>query len=105
MANTGMPNPGVPNQGIPNPGAVPPPYIQPPRPPRSMAGAIVLIVIGGLFLLGTMGILNAHGLVVLFGRFWPALLILWGIIKLMEHEQAKRAGFPSRGIEIGRAHV
>src|SRR3984885_679916 len=106
MANTGMPNPGVPNQGmpnpgIPNPGAVPPPYIQPPRPPRSMAGAIVLIVIGGLFLLGTMGILNAHGLVVLFGRFWPALLILWGIIKLMEHEQAKRAGFPSRGIGVG----
>jgi DUF4097 and DUF4098 domain-containing protein YvlB len=100
MANTGMPNPGVPNPGIPNPGAVPP-YIPPPRPPRSMAGAIVLIVIGGLFLLGTMGILNAHGLVELFGRYWPALLILWGIIKLMEHEQAKRAGLPGRGIGVG----
>lgn len=96
-----MANPGMPNPGVPNPGAVPPSYIQPPRPPRSMAGAIVLIVIGGLFLLGTMGILNAHGLVVLFGRYWPALLILWGIIKLMEHEQAKRAGLPGRGIGVG----
>ncbi len=66
-----------------------------------MAGAIVLIIIGGLFLLGTMGILNAHGLVALFGRYWPALLILWGIIKLMEHEQAKRAGLPGRGIGVG----
>ncbi|MFY9676362.1 MAG: DUF5668 domain-containing protein, partial [Terriglobales bacterium] len=70
--------------GIPNQGAVPPvpPYLPPPRPPRSIAGAIVLIMIGVLFLLGTMGILDSHGLVVLFGRYWPALLILWGVIKL-----------------------
>ncbi|MFZ3339488.1 MAG: DUF4097 family beta strand repeat-containing protein [Terriglobales bacterium] len=106
MANTGMPNPGVPNQGVPNQGvpnrgAVPPPYIQPPRPPRSIAGAIVLIMIGVLFLLGTMGVLNSHGLVVLFGRYWPALLILWGVIRLIEHEQAKRAGLPGRGIGVG----
>jgi DUF4097 and DUF4098 domain-containing protein YvlB len=66
-----------------------------------MAGAIVLILIGVLFLMGTMGVLNWHGLVVLFGRYWPALLILWGIIKLLEHEQYKRAGLPSRGIGVG----
>jgi hypothetical protein len=66
-----------------------------------MAGAIVLIMIGVLFLLGTMGVLNTHSIVVLFGRYWPALLILWGIIKLMEHEQAKRVGLPSRGIGVG----
>ncbi len=95
MANTGMPNPGVPNP------IVPPPYVQPPRPPRSIAGAIVLILIGVLFLLGTMGVLNSHGLVVLFGRYWPALLILWGVIRLIEHEQAKRAGLPGRGIGVG----
>ncbi len=89
--------------GIPNQGAVPPvpPYLPPPRPPRSIAGAIVLIMIGVLFLLGTMGILDSHGLVVLFGRYWPALLILWGVIKLVEHEQAKRAGLPGRGIGVG----
>src|ERR1700690_95316 len=91
------------NQGVPNPGGVPPvpPLVRPPRPPRSMAGAVVLILVGVLFLLGTMGVLNWHGLVTLFGRYWPALLILWGIIKLMEHEQAKRSGLPGRGIGVG----
>jgi DUF4097 and DUF4098 domain-containing protein YvlB len=78
----------------------PPPPV-PPRPPRSIAGAIVLILLGILFLMGTMGILNWHGLSVMFARYWPALLILWGIIKLIEHEQAKRAGLPSRGISVG----
>ena len=95
-----MGNPGMPNPGTPNPVA-PPSYVPPPRQPRSMAGAIVLIVIGALFLLGTMGVLNWQGLVALFGKFWPALLILWGFIKLMEHEQAKRAGMPTRGIGVG----
>ena len=66
-----------------------------------MAGAIVLILIGIVFLLGTMGVMNWHGLAVLFGKFWPLLLILWGIIKLIEHEQAKRAGLPGRGIGVG----
>ena len=78
-----------------------PPVMPPPRPPRSMAGAVVLILLGVLFLMGTMGILNWHGLIVMFGRYWPALLILWGVIKLMEHEQAKRAGMPGRGIGVG----
>jgi len=96
MASTGT------NQAMPNPPVPPvPPYVRPPRPPRSIAGAIVLIIIGVLFLLGTMGILDSHGLVVLFGKYWPALLILWGVIKLIEHEQSTRAGVPSRGIGVG----
>ncbi len=66
-----------------------------------MAGAVVLILLGILFLMGTMGVLNWHGLMLLFGRYWPALLILWGVIKLMEHEQAKRAGLAGRGIGVG----
>ena len=80
---------------------MPPPYAPPPPRSRSIAGAVVLIVLGVLFLMGTMGIFNWHGLVVLFGRYWPALLILWGIIKIIEHEQSKRAGLPSRGIGVG----
>jgi DUF4097 and DUF4098 domain-containing protein YvlB len=73
----------------------------PPRAPRSIAGAVVLILLGILFLLGTMGIVSAQGLAVFFSRFWPLLLILWGIVKLIEHEQAKRAGFQSHGIGVG----
>jgi hypothetical protein len=77
-----------------------------PRPPhRSIAGPVVLILMGILFLLGTMGVLQWHGLWSLFGRFWPALLILWGVLKLIEYEQAKRYGQPVRGIGVGGAFL
>ncbi len=76
----------------------PPP---PPRPHRSIAGPVVLILMGVLFLMGTMGILEIHSLGRLFARFWPALLILWGVLKLVEYEQAKRYGQPARGIGVG----
>src|ERR1700687_6359469 len=78
---------------------MPPP--PPPRPHRSIAGPVVLILMGVLFLWGTMGILEIHSLGRLFARFWPALLILWGVIKLIEYEQAKRLGHPARGIGVG----
>ena len=74
----------------------------PPRPPqRSIAGPVVLILLGVLFLLGTMGLMDIHHLGSLFARFWPALLILWGALKLIEYEQAKRLGQPARGIGVG----
>ena len=76
----------------------PPP---PPRPHRSIAGPVVLILMGVLFLLGTMGILEIHSLGRLFAHYWPALLILWGVLKLVEYEQAKRYGQPTRGIGVG----
>src|SRR6195256_5341326 len=56
---------------------------------------------GVLFLCGTMGLLEIHSRGRLFARFWPALLILWGVIKLIEYEQAKRLGEPARGIGVG----
>src|SRR5271165_684222 len=74
----------------------------PPSPPRrSIAGPVVLILMGVLFLLGTMGILEWHNLGTLFARYWPALLILWGVLKLIEYEEAKRSGQPARGIGVG----
>src|SRR6202166_2599195 len=79
-----------------------PPVASAPRPPqRSIAGPVVLILVGILFLLGTMHVLELHSLGQMFARFWPALLILWGVIKLVEHEQAKRAGQQPRGIGVG----
>jgi len=78
------------------------PVMTPPvRPPRSIAGPVVLILIGVVFLLLTLGVLDRYSFGLLFARYWPALLIVWGIIKLLEHEQAKRAGYPSRGIGAG----
>jgi hypothetical protein len=70
-------------------------------PHRSIAGPVVLILMGILFLLGTMGIMDIHHLGSLFARFWPALLILWGVLKLIEYEQAKHSGQPVRGIGVG----
>ncbi|MGC2270978.1 MAG: DUF4097 family beta strand repeat-containing protein, partial [Candidatus Sulfotelmatobacter sp.] len=34
-------------------------------------------------------------------KFWPLLLILWGVIKLIEYQQAQRDGVPARGIGAG----
>jgi DUF4097 and DUF4098 domain-containing protein YvlB len=61
----------------------------------------VLIAIGVIFLLGNMHYLNWASLHHYFARYWPALLILWGLIKLLEHWQDIRAGVPSRGIGAG----
>jgi len=82
-----------------SPGPVP----SPPRihHPRSLAGPVVLIAIGCLFLAGTMGLLRWEPLGRLFAHYWPVLLILWGIIKLLEHLHAQRTGVRSAGIGAG----
>lgn len=79
----------------PPPVAPPPPY----RYRRSLAGPLVLIIIGTVFLLKNMGVQLPvwH----FFGRFWPVLLILWGVIKLIEHAMARREGYRSAGIGAG----
>jgi DUF4097 and DUF4098 domain-containing protein YvlB len=79
----------------------PAPPVRPPRPPRSLAGPVVLIVIGIFFLLGNLHILYWHDLGRWFAHYWPVLLILWGIIKLVEYQQANRAGTRPAGIGAG----
>ena len=72
-----------------NPGAAPPsqPYVAPalvpPPPPREVTptGAIVLIGLGLLFLLGNMGIL--HGL----HNWWPLFLIGFGLWLVYRRQQ------------------
>src|SRR5581483_3396896 len=71
------------------------------RPPRSFAGPIVLILIGVFFLLGNLRIIEWHHLGYWFAHYWPALLILWGVIKLIEYQQASRAGVRAAGIGAG----
>ena len=68
---------------------------------RSLAGPVVLILIGVIFLLGNMHYLSWGSLRHYFALYWPALLILWGVIKLIEHMQDSHAGVPSRGIGAG----
>jgi len=71
------------------------------RSRRSFAGPIVLIVLGVLFLLGNLGYLSWARLGYLFARYWPVLIILWGLIKLAEHYDAQRHGYRSRGLGFG----
>src|SRR5450755_4849979 len=82
---------------------MPPPPIPPmrPRAPRSLAGPIVLIVIGIFFLLANMGVVEFHQIGYWFAHYWPALLILWGVVKLFEYHNANRAGVTPRGIGAG----
>jgi DUF4097 and DUF4098 domain-containing protein YvlB len=80
------------------------PYTQPsaplpPPPPvyryrRSLAGPLILILIGVLFLLRNIGVHIPvwH----FFGRFWPLLIILWGVVALVEHFTALKHGYQTR---------
>ena len=68
---------------------------------RSIAGPVVLIVLGVLFLLGNLGYLSWSRLGYLFARYWPLLIILWGVIKLVEHYEAQRRGYPTGGLGFG----
>ena len=90
-----------------NPVTTPPPPQFSPLPPlppprqRSFAGPFVLIVVGTVFLLTTMRILSVGKLAHLFASYWPVLLILWGVIKIVEHQQAQREGRRASGIGAG----
>jgi hypothetical protein len=80
---------------------VPPVAPSPLRPRRSFAGPFVLIVVGTVFLMATMRVLSIGRLAHLFANYWPALLIVWGVIKLVEHQRAQREGTRASGIGGG----
>src|SRR5438874_12585616 len=81
------------------PQAPPPPYRA--RRRRSMAGPVVLIVLGFLFLLGNLHLIEIHHLFYGFAHYWPVLLILWGLVKMFEHYRAQQEGYESSGIGAG----
>src|SRR4051812_77838 len=85
---------------MPPPQAPPPPPYQP-RRRRSMAGPVVLIVLGFLFLLGNLHLIEIHHLFFGFAHYWPVLLILWGLVKMFEHYRAQQEGYESPGIGAG----
>ncbi|HXE89575.1 MAG TPA: DUF4097 family beta strand repeat-containing protein [Terriglobales bacterium] len=70
-----------------------------PRYRRSFFGPLVLILIGVLFLLRNMG--YPLPIFELFARFWPVLIILWGVSKLIDYYQAQREGYTPRGLGAG----
>ena len=79
----------------------PAPVAAPPRRRRSFAGPVVLIIMGIVFLLGNMHVLTWHALGLWFARYWPVLIIVWGVVKLLEYYQAQREGTRPSGIGVG----
>ncbi len=80
------------------PTPVPRPYY--PRP-RSIFGPLVLITLGVIFLLRTANIIPGEKLHYWFANYWPVLLILWGVAKLIEHLWARRRGEPTPRLGAG----
>ncbi|HEU5403242.1 MAG TPA: DUF4097 family beta strand repeat-containing protein [Terriglobales bacterium] len=70
-----------------------------PRRRRSLAGPVVLIIIGIVFLLKNLG--WSFPWWNLLADWWPVLLIIIGAIKLWEHYEAKRTGEATSGIGGG----
>ncbi len=79
--------------------ASPAPYYAPPPRRRSIAAPLVLIIIGVLFLLRNFGF--GGPLFHQFARWWPLLLLLWGMVALWEYYAARRSGEPGRRMGFG----
>jgi Domain of unknown function (DUF5668) len=68
-----------------------------PHARHSSAGAVTLIIVGTVFLLNTLGIVEMHQIL----RFWPVLLIALGISML--HSRISEAGSANRsGVQQNR---
>jgi len=80
---------------------VSPVQVPPRRSRRSLSGPITIIGLGIVFLLGTMGVLDWHNLGRWFAHYWPLLLIISGVIKLIEYQQAQRQGTRATGLGAG----
>ena len=71
------------------------------RQRRSFAGPVVTDHRGHGLLLANMGVLHWDILGFWFAHYWPLLIILWGIVKLVEYQQAQKEGVRPRGIGAG----
>jgi DUF4097 and DUF4098 domain-containing protein YvlB len=62
--------------------------------PRSIAGPTIVITLGIVLLLANMHLLAWEALWMWFGKLWPVLIIVWGVIRLIEHQRARGTGQP-----------
>ena len=62
---------------------------------RSIAGPIVLVAIGVAFLLGNMHVISPGQIAWMFATWWPLLLILLGVIRIVEYTVARSQGGPA----------
>jgi DUF4097 and DUF4098 domain-containing protein YvlB len=48
-----------------------------------------------------MHVITWHALGLWFARYWPVLIIIWGVVKLAEYYQAQREGTRAPGLGVG----
>src|SRR5581483_1190186 len=70
-------------------------------PRRSLAGPVVLIIVGVVFLLANMRLITWPSLGYWFAHYWPVLIIIWGVVKLLEYFRARQEGYTPSGIGAG----
>jgi DUF4097 and DUF4098 domain-containing protein YvlB len=68
---------------------------------RSLAGPLVLIILGVFLLLGNMHLIAWPQFWHTFARYWPVLLILWGAIRLAEYYSDRSRGYATRTVGGG----
>lgn len=66
--------------------------------PRSLFGPLLLAAIGIIFLLRNIGVISYHTVGWWFSRYWPVLLIVWGLVKLGEYLWARQHNQPYPGV-------
>jgi hypothetical protein len=72
-----------------------------PERPRSIFGPIMLVGMGIVLLLCTTGAISWYSFRFWFVRYWPVLLIFWGLAKLAEYVWAKQKGYAPPRIGAG----
>jgi DUF4097 and DUF4098 domain-containing protein YvlB len=60
-----------------------------------------MVGLGVVFLMVNLGRLNARSVLAAFAQYWPVFLILWGVVKLLEHAHARRIGAVAPGLGFG----
>jgi hypothetical protein len=61
----------------------------------------MLVALGVVLLLGTTGMLHWSSFGSWFARYWPLLLIFWGVAKLAEYMWARQKGYPTPRLGAG----
>ena len=65
---------------------------------RSLFGPLLIAGIGVVILLCNLGVISYHNTGLWFSRYWPLLLIFWGVVKFGEYLWARQHNQPYSGI-------
>jgi len=68
---------------------------------RSLFGPLLIVAIGVVFLLANLGYIHRENLGWWFARYWPLLLIIWGVAHFLEYLWARSRNEPYAGISGG----